>query len=166
MFTIQSQAYNSIHQILQFWSSWKLLCALRSLMMSTGLISASSGIISGGICWFIVELWLPDCFDKFSWEIVTWPTCLKKTVKFPSILAHYRRQNLTWKNYWMKCPTCMAIYIPVDASVRKAIVYLRNPHNHPMYRRRNQVPRRKISSGRQLMPLGRVDSPFASWSMV
>ena len=27
----------------------------------------------------------------------------------------------------------MAIYIPVDTSVRKAIVYLRNPHNHPMY---------------------------------
>jgi hypothetical protein len=27
----------------------------------------------------------------------------------------------------------MAIYIPVDTSIRKAIVYLRNPHNHPMY---------------------------------
>jgi hypothetical protein len=27
----------------------------------------------------------------------------------------------------------MAIYIPVDSSVRKAIVHLRNPHNHPMY---------------------------------
>lgn len=32
-----------------------------------------------------------------------------------------------------KCPTRMAIYIPVDTSIRKAIVYLRNPHNHPMY---------------------------------
>ena len=32
-----------------------------------------------------------------------------------------------------KCPTRMAIYILVDASIRKAIVYLRNPHNHPMY---------------------------------
>jgi hypothetical protein len=27
----------------------------------------------------------------------------------------------------------MAIYIPVDPSIRKAIVHLRNPHNHPMY---------------------------------
>jgi hypothetical protein len=27
----------------------------------------------------------------------------------------------------------MAIYIPVDTSIRKAIVHLRNPHNHPMY---------------------------------
>ena len=27
----------------------------------------------------------------------------------------------------------MAIYIPVDTSIRKAIIYLRNPHNHPMY---------------------------------
>jgi len=27
----------------------------------------------------------------------------------------------------------MAIYIPVDTSIHKAIVYLRNPHNHPMY---------------------------------
>ena len=32
-----------------------------------------------------------------------------------------------------KCPTRMAIYIPVDTSIRKAIVYLQNPHNHPMY---------------------------------
>ena len=32
-----------------------------------------------------------------------------------------------------KCPTRMAIYIPVDTSIRKAIVHLRNPHNHPMY---------------------------------
>ena len=27
----------------------------------------------------------------------------------------------------------MAIYIPVDTSIHKAIVYLRNPHNNPMY---------------------------------
>jgi hypothetical protein len=27
----------------------------------------------------------------------------------------------------------MAVYIPVDTSIRKAIIYLRNPHNHPMY---------------------------------
>jgi len=32
-----------------------------------------------------------------------------------------------------KCPTRMAIYIPVDASIHKAIVFLHNPHNHPMY---------------------------------
>ena len=32
-----------------------------------------------------------------------------------------------------KCPTRMAIYIPIDTSIRKAIVYLWNPHNHPMY---------------------------------
>ena len=32
-----------------------------------------------------------------------------------------------------KCPTRMAIYIPVDTSIRKAIVHIRNPHNHPMY---------------------------------
>jgi hypothetical protein len=27
----------------------------------------------------------------------------------------------------------MAVYIPVDTSIRKAIVFLHNPHNHPMY---------------------------------
>ena len=27
----------------------------------------------------------------------------------------------------------MAIYIPFDTSIRKAIVHLQNPHNHPMY---------------------------------
>ena len=32
-----------------------------------------------------------------------------------------------------KCPTHMAIYIPVDTSIHKAIVHLWNPHNHPMY---------------------------------
>jgi hypothetical protein len=32
-----------------------------------------------------------------------------------------------------KCPTCMAIYIPVNASICKAIVFLHDPHNHPIY---------------------------------
>ena len=27
----------------------------------------------------------------------------------------------------------MVIYIPIDTSIRKAIIILRNPHNHPMY---------------------------------
>ncbi|KIJ93662.1 hypothetical protein K443DRAFT_134976 [Laccaria amethystina LaAM-08-1] len=32
-----------------------------------------------------------------------------------------------------KCPTRMVIYIPIDTSIQKAIIILRNPHNHPMY---------------------------------
>ena len=32
-----------------------------------------------------------------------------------------------------ECPTELHIYVPVNPSIRKAIVVLKNPHNHPMY---------------------------------
>lgn len=31
-----------------------------------------------------------------------------------------------------ECPTVMVIFIPVDKSILKAIVYLQHAHNHPM----------------------------------
>ncbi|GJE97916.1 hypothetical protein PsYK624_141380 [Phanerochaete sordida] len=32
-----------------------------------------------------------------------------------------------------QCPTLMHIYVPVDNTIRKAIVILKTPHNHPMH---------------------------------
>lgn len=32
-----------------------------------------------------------------------------------------------------ECPTVMVIFIPVDKTISKAIVYLRHAHNHPMH---------------------------------
>ncbi|KAF8225893.1 hypothetical protein L208DRAFT_1503629 [Tricholoma matsutake] len=34
-----------------------------------------------------------------------------------------------------KCPTEMIIFVPVDKEIRKAVIILRNPHNHPMHPR-------------------------------
>ena len=43
-----------------------------------------------------------------------------------------------------KCPAVMLIFVPVDTSIRQAIVYLRGPHNHPMH------PKTKPSSDEKL----------------
>ena len=31
------------------------------------------------------------------------------------------------------CPTEMIIYVPVDVNIQKALVVIRNPHNHPVH---------------------------------
>ena len=43
-----------------------------------------------------------------------------------------------------KCPTVMLIIVPVDTSIHQAVVFICEPHNHPMH------PKTKPSSEEKL----------------
>ena len=77
---------HTTYQPFQFRNSWNLLSGARSLMMTTGQIFRVVWCSFRGemlVRCRVMPDWLliVTCDGFFSWEIVTWPTCVKRTVK-------------------------------------------------------------------------------------
>jgi hypothetical protein len=54
-----------------------------------------------------------------------------------------------------KCPAVMLIFVPVDTSLRQAIVFLRNPHNHPMHPKTKPSSEEKLQLEKAIQAAGR-----------
>ncbi|KAF8951490.1 hypothetical protein BDZ97DRAFT_1909987 [Flammula alnicola] len=54
-----------------------------------------------------------------------------------------------------KCPTSMVIFIPLDISIQKAIVFLRGPHNHPMHPKTKPSSEEKVQLHKAIEAAGR-----------
>ena len=54
-----------------------------------------------------------------------------------------------------KCPAVMLIFVPVDTSIRQAIVFLRGPHNHPMHPKTKPSSEEKLQLEKAIQAAGR-----------
>ena len=54
-----------------------------------------------------------------------------------------------------KCPAVMLIFVPVDTSIRQAIVFLRQPHNHPMHPKSKPSSEEKLQLEKAIQAAGR-----------
>ena len=54
-----------------------------------------------------------------------------------------------------KCPTVMLIFVPVDTSIHQAVVFICEPHNHPMHPKTKPSSEEKLKLEKAIQAAGR-----------
>ena len=84
--------------------------------------------------------------------IIPLPAFFKIYIAF----SHFENGNfLKAKMVRRKCPAVMLIFVPVDTSIRQAIVFLRGPHNHPMHPKTKPSSEEKLQLEKAIQAAGR-----------